>query len=98
MNSCGARRMMRCARRGDNPCSRTPLRCRRRRQPRIGDRGAMGVAGEIGEHARGSAERRLGVDDERALPKRAHAGEGVGFGERGQFAEEAEFALLGMRL
>src|SRR5271166_2136900 len=52
-------------------------------KPRIGDRRAMGVAGEIGEHARGSAERRLGVDDERALPQRAHAGfEGVWLGSR----------------
>src|SRR5208283_4142708 len=42
-------------------------------KPRIGDRRAMRVAGEIGEHARGSAERRLGVDDERALPQRADA-------------------------
>jgi hypothetical protein len=36
-------------------------------QPRIGDGGSMRVAGEIGEHALGSAERRLGVDDEGAL-------------------------------
>ena len=33
-------------------------------EPRIGDGGAMGVAGEIVEHALGAAERRLGVDDE----------------------------------
>ena len=53
----------------------------------------MRVAGEIGQHALGSAERRLGVDDEGALPQRAHAlGEGGGLGERDQFAEEAEFA------
>ena len=61
--------------------------------PRIGDRGAMGVAGELGQHALGSAERRLGVDDEGALAQRAHAlGEGAGVGERGEFAEEAELA------
>ena len=64
-------------------------------EPRIGDRRAMRVAGEISEHALGSAERRLGVDDEGALPQRAQAlGEGVVLGERGQIAEEAEFASL----
>ena len=53
----------------------------------------MGVAGEIGQHALGSAERRLGVDDEGALAQRAHAlGESGGVGERGEIAEEAEFA------
>ena len=53
----------------------------------------MRVAGEIGEHALGSAERRLGVDDEGAVAQRAHAlGEGGGVGERAEFAEEAEFA------
>ena len=62
-------------------------------EPRIGDRGAMRVAGEIGQHALGSAEGRLGVDDEGALPQRSHAlGEGAGVGERGEFAEEAELA------
>ena len=61
--------------------------------PRIGDRGSMRVAGEIGEHALGSAERRLGVYDKVALAQRAHAlGEGAGVGERGEFAEEAELA------
>ena len=62
-------------------------------QPRIGDGGSMRVAGEIGEHALGSAERRLGVDDEGAVAERAHAlGEGGGVGERAELAEEAEFA------
>jgi hypothetical protein len=62
-------------------------------EPRIGDGGSMRVAGEIGEHALGSAERRLGVDDEGALTQRAHAfGERGGLGERGEFAEEAELA------
>ena len=65
-------------------------------KPRIGDRRAMGVAGEIGEHAHGSAERRLGVDDERALSQRAHAVvEGLRPGERGQFAEEAQLSFPG---
>ena len=68
-------------------------------EPRIGDRGAMGVAGEIGKHSLGSAERRLGVDDEGALAQRAHAlGESGGLGERGQIAEEAEFAATERRL
>jgi hypothetical protein len=39
---------------------------------------------EIGQHARGSAERRLGVDNE--------LGENAWLRERGQVAEEAEFA------
>lgn len=61
--------------------------------PRIGDRGAMRVAGEIGEHALGSAEGRLGVDDKRALAQGAHPlGEGAGVCQRGQIGEEAEFA------
>ena len=62
-------------------------------EPRIGDGGSMRVAGEIGEHARGSAEWRLGVDDEGALAQSVHAfGERGGLGERDQVAEEAEFA------
>jgi hypothetical protein len=62
-------------------------------KPRIGDRRAMGVAGEIGQYALGATEGGLGVDDEGALPQRAHT-----FGERGdlskrdQVAEETEFA------
>ena len=67
-------------------------------EPRIGDRGAMRVAGEIGQYALGPAERRLGVDDEGAIAKRAHApGEGVGVCERSEIAEEAEFAALECR-
>ena len=62
-------------------------------EPRIGDRGAMRVAGEIGKHSLGAAEGRLGVDDEGALPQRSHAlGERGSLGERGQVAEEAELA------
>ena len=65
----------------------------------IGDRGSMRVASEIGEHALGSAERRLGIDDEGALPQRAHPlGESAGFSEFGQIAEEAEFAATEGRL
>ena len=61
--------------------------------PRIGDCGAMGVAGEIGQHALGTAERRLGVDDEGSVAERAHTpGERGDLGERDQVAEEAEFA------
>jgi hypothetical protein len=36
-------------------------------EPGIGDGGPMGVAGEIGQHPLGSAEGRLGVDDEWAF-------------------------------
>ena len=62
-------------------------------EPRIGDRGAMGVAGEIGQYALGAAEGRLGVDDEGALAQRPHAlGEGGGVCERRDLAEEAELA------
>jgi hypothetical protein len=54
-------------------------------QPRIGDGCSTRVAGEIGEHALGSGERRLGVDDEGALAERAHTlGEGGGVGERAE--------------
>ena len=60
---------------------------------RIGDRRAMRVAGEIGQYALGAAEGRLGVDDEGALPQRAHTfGERGGLGKRDQVAEETEFA------
>jgi len=53
----------------------------------------MRIAGEISEHSLGSAERRLGVDHERADAQRAQAiGEGGGFGKRYEIAEEAEFA------
>jgi len=63
-------------------------------EPRIGDRGAMGVAGEIGQHPLGAAERRLGVDDEGVVAQRAHAlGESGGLGERGQIVEETEIAV-----
>jgi hypothetical protein len=62
-------------------------------EPRIGDRGAMGVTGEIGQHALGAAERRLGVDDEGAVAERADAlGESGGVCERRELAEKAEFA------
>ncbi len=64
-----------------------------RNEPRIGDRGAMRVADDIGQYALGAAEGRLGVDDERAVPQRAHTlGERGGLGERSQVAEESEFA------
>ena len=64
-------------------------------QSGIGDGRAMGVAGEIGQHALGSAERRLGVDDEEALPQGAYAlGEDGRIGKPGQIPEEAEFAAM----
>jgi hypothetical protein len=65
-------------------------------EPGIGDGRAMRVAGEIDQHALGSAERRLGVDDEVALPQGAHAlGEDERTGKSGQIPEEAEFAGMG---
>ena len=61
--------------------------------PRVGDRRAVRVAGEIGQYALGAAEGRLGVDDESALPQRAHAfGERGDLSERDQVAEETEVA------
>jgi hypothetical protein len=62
-------------------------------EPRVGDRRAVRVAGEIGQYALGAAEGRLGVDDESALPQRAHPfGERGDLGERDQVAEETEVA------
>lgn len=64
-------------------------------EPGIGDGGSMRVASEIGKHALGSAERRLGVDDEEALPQGAYAlGEDGRIGKPGQIAEEAGFAAM----
>ena len=50
-------------------------------KPRIGDRRAMRVAGEIGQYTLGAAERRLGVDYEGTVAERAHTlGEHAGDG------------------
>ena len=94
MNSCGANRMTRL-----RPAAAIILIGERHLividgdKSRIGDRRAMRVAGEIGQYALGAAEGRLGVDDEGALPQRAHTfGERGGLGKRDQVAEETEFA------
>ena len=59
----------------------------------------MRVAGEIGEHALRSTERRLGVDDEGAFAQRTSAlGESAGVCERGQIAKEAKSRLDGRLL
>ena len=93
MNSCGARRM--------TPSRPLPIVLVGERhvivldgdKPRIGDRGAVSVAGEISQYALGTAEGRLGVDDEGALTQRAHTfAERGGLGEWRQGAEETEFA------
>src|SRR5260370_11973199 len=41
-----------------------------RDQPAVGDGDAMGVAGEIGQHGLGPAERSLGIDDPFGLAER----------------------------
>ena len=93
MNSCGARRMTRALAATIVLVGERDFIVADDYEPRIGDGGSMRVAGEIGEHARGSAEWRLGVDDEGALAQSAHAfGERGGLGERDQVAEETEFA------
>lgn len=57
----------------------------------VGDGAAMGVAAEMGEDRRGSAERLVGVDDPRAAPHgRDMGGEGGFLGEMCKVAEEAE--------
>ena len=54
-----------------------------RDEPGVGDRDAMGVAGEIGEHGLRSGERSLGVDDPIAAAQRRERGvEGALVGER----------------
>src|SRR5512137_221703 len=68
-------------------------------QPRIGDRCAVSVAREIGEHLLGTAERRLGVDDPIRLAQRNDAlGESAWFAERRQLAEKAKLAFVERRL
>ena len=63
------------------------------RQSRIGDRRAMGVAGQILEHLLGSAKGRLGVDDPEG-PNRLikQALEGLAVGVLAQHAEETELS------
>ena len=57
----------------------------------VGDGDAMGVAAEIGEHLRGSAEGLLGVDDPiEATHGGQMRGERGGIGQLGEIAEELE--------
>ena len=57
-------------------------------QAGVGDRDAMGVAAEIGQHLSGTAEGRLGIDDPFDAPEVAQAaGEGGGLREPGKIAE-----------
>ena len=64
-----------------------------REEPRVGDRDAVGVAREIGEHGLGAGERALGVDDPFAAAQRRERGvEGALVGERRELAEEGEAA------
>jgi len=57
----------------------------------VGDGDAMGVAAEIGENLRGSAERLLGVDDPiEATHGGQMRGERGGIGQIGEIAEESE--------
>src|SRR6266478_6072165 len=57
----------------------------------IGDGDAMGVAGEIGEHRLGAAERALGIDNPFGLAERRQIfGEGFVLGERRMIGEETQ--------
>ena len=62
-----------------------------RDQAAVGDGDAVGVAGQIGEHRFGSAERALCVDDPLGVAQWRHKrGEGLGVAEMGVVAEEVE--------
>jgi hypothetical protein len=64
-------------------------------EPGVADRCPMRVARQISQHPLGPAEGRLGVDDERAVSKRANTlAEDGELSEAGKVAEEAEFATL----
>ena len=54
----------------------------------------MGVAAQVGENLRGTAERPLGVDDPVQATPVGQSREGGGFSQRGELAEEAR--LLGV--
>jgi hypothetical protein len=65
----------------------------------VGDGDAMGVAAEIGENLRGSAERLLGVDDPvEATHGGQISGERGGIGQIGEIAEKTEILCLKGRL
>src|SRR5438445_400379 len=60
-------------------------------QPAIRDGGAVGVAGEIGEHRRGPGEGRLGVDKPVLPPERCEMrGEGLATTQARDLAEERQ--------
>ena len=60
-------------------------------QPAIGDRDAMGVAAEIGQHLRGAPKGGLGIDHPVEAAQRDQAlGEDGRLRQAGEFAEEAE--------
>ena len=64
----------------------------------VGDRRAVGIAGEIGQNLRRPAERRLGVDDPFAAPQGGDPrGEDAGLGEPCEIAEKAEAAIVESR-
>ena len=64
-----------------------------REQPPIRDRDAMGIAGQIGEHRRGSGEGALGIDHPFASTQwREPLGEPLRVGERRVLAEELQSA------
>ena len=70
-----------------------------RDEPGVGDRDAMGVAREIGEHGLRSGEGPLGVDDPFGAAQRRERGvEGAVVCERGEVAEEGEPAGLVQRV
>jgi len=60
-----------------------------RDQATVGDRDAVGVARQIGEHGLRSGERSLGVDEPPRRPERGEeGGEGIGVGETSVLAEK----------
>jgi hypothetical protein len=62
-------------------------------EPIVGERDAVGVAAEIGEHMVGPGEGRLTVDDPGVLAQRGEPrGKRRGRGERGQAAGEMQLA------
>ncbi len=64
-------------------------------EPGIGNRDAMGLAGEIGENGLGSGEVSLGVDDPLGPARSGEDGvEGALVGEQSEIAEEPEAASL----
>ena len=63
-----------------------------RDQPAVGDRDAVGVAREIGEHRLRSGEGPLAVDEPPCPERREAGGEGIALAETGVLAEELQLA------